>query len=64
MGRQLLDRADIVAFFGQVGGEGKPQVMAAGGFVDAGGADGAADFLLQAGFAGMAAAVLVCNLWF
>ena len=41
MPKLLLNRADVGARFEQVGGKGVAQCVAAGGFLDVGGAEGA-----------------------
>ena len=41
--KKLLDGSDVVAIFQEVGGEGVPEGMAAGGFGDAGFLDGLPD---------------------
>ncbi len=43
---QFLDGAYVVAVFEEVGGEGMPERMAAGGFADSGSEPGCLEFLL------------------
>ncbi len=53
---ELLDGANIVAVLEQMGSKTVPESVATGGFVDAGGADGVADGVLEVALGGVVAA--------